>query len=512
VAAAERSKTRRLLNAPALHEVFVLIALVIGTIALHRTVAGEVPSGPDGGNWLAMAQDRFLGLEVMSADVTYPPLLPLLLAGLLLVAEPLGALVTMALSAKCLIVIAIYLCARPMGRMYAVLGAALLATAGAQLEAYAWGAYPQLLGTALGFPAVYFALRYLDTTRRRYFLTAVALALLTYAGHTLVGGLLVLATPIAVGHHLWLTKSQREDWVRGLWTVVAVATPGGLLAVYNLVINPYPGVQPVLNPLSLDRIDSLLRTVSEAPVPWLVIAGLGVGALFFRKWSNRQSVTLSLGLAWALVGVIFFVLIAEPRALLLTQVGLILLALLCFQRLLETANSVGRTKREWLTRSSRNALIVLGVATFSAIVVGGVHSFVNSTDWYRVVDHAELRALDDLKDAADAGDLVIASQGPHGNQIGWWVQGYAGIPAYTGVDLRFLTFPEEREQARVANSFFANDSDETESRETLEAVGADFILVDRRGADAGWLESRFASELEAIVESPSIIVFRVPQP
>jgi hypothetical protein len=500
-----------LLNAPALHEVFVLIALVIGTIALHRTVAGDVPSGPDGGNWLAMAQDRFLGMEVMSADVTYPPLLPLLLAGMLLVAEPLGALVTMALGAKCLIVIAIYLCARPMGRMYAVLAAALLATAGAQLEAYAWGAYPQLLGTALGFPALYFALRYLGTTRRKYLLTAVALALLTYAGHTLVGGLLVLATPIAVGHHLWLMRARREDWFRGLWTVVAVATPGGLLALYHLVINPYPGVQPVLNPLSLDRIESLLRTVTEAPVPWLVVAGLGAGALFYRRWTKR-SVTLSLGFAWALVGVIFFVVIAEPRALLLTQMGLILLALLSFQRLLEAASSVGRTKREWLMRTSRNALIVLGVGTFSAIVVGGVHSFVNSTDWYRVVDHAELHALDVLKEAADSGDLVIASQGRHGNQIGWWVQGYAGIPAYTGVDLRFLTFPEEREQSRVTNSFFANDSDEAESRETLEALGADFILVDRRGADAGWLESRFASELESIIETPSVTVFRVPQP
>jgi hypothetical protein len=122
-----------------------------------------------------------------------------------------------------------------------------------------------------------------------------------------------------------------------------------------------------------------------------------------------------------------------------------------------------------------------------------------------------LRALDVLKDAADEGDLVIASQGRHGNQIGWWVQGYSGIPAYTGVDLRFLTFPEEREQARVTNSFFANDSDQAGSLETLEEIGADFILVDRRGADAGWLESRFASELESIVESPSIIVFRVPR-
>jgi hypothetical protein len=241
------------------------------------------------------------------------------------------------------------------------------------------------------------------------------------------------------------------------------------------------------------------------------VAGLGVGALFFRKWTETRSITLSLGLAWALVGVIFFVLIAEPRALLLTQMGLILLALMCFQRLLETANSLGNTKRKRLTRSARNALIVLGVATFSAIVVGGIHSFVNSTDWYRVVDQAELRALDVLQDAADPGDLVIASQGPHGNQIGWWVQGYAGIPAYTGVDLRFLTFPEERAQARIANDFFANDFDEGEPLETLEAVGADFILVDRRGSDAGWLESRSASGLESIVESPSLIVFRVPQ-
>ena len=164
----------------AISELLVVVVLLGATFSLHLTIPGLVPSGPDGGNWLAMARDRFLGQEVMAAAVTYPPLLPLSLAGLLLVADPVAAISTMAILAKSLLVLATYVCARPMGRGYAALAALLVGVAGAQLEAYSWGAYTQLLGTAFAVTSVFCAVKFAIAGRAFHLLTAVVLAILAF--------------------------------------------------------------------------------------------------------------------------------------------------------------------------------------------------------------------------------------------------------------------------------------------------------------------------------------------
>ena len=486
----------------------LVVALVALTITLHLWVPGLVPSGPDGGNWLAMAQNRFLARDVMAAAVTYPPLLPFVLAGLLLPLQPIVAITTIALAAKCLFAFAVYLCARPMGRAYALAAAVLVATAGAQLEAYSWGAYPQILGTAFGIACTFYAVRFVVSRHRAELWAALALALLTYATHTLVGGLLLFAVPIAVAHGLWLARGGREDWIRGAWTALLLSGPGALLAAYNFMLNPQPGVQPVLNPLSQGWSESVAKTISDAPVPWVLVSVMGIGALVIRRWEPPRAFTVATSSAWVAVGTLFFAVIGEPRALLLTQFGLVLLALLLYQRMIQRI-------REWpwergLVRSAiARSVAILGIATLSAIVVGGIDSYSNATSWYRVVDHQEIEALDVLQAEASPGDLVVAARGHHGNQTGWWVQGYAGLPTFTGVDPRFLTFPEERDQAIVANEFFAQKAINAKSLETLSEIGADFLVVDRRGPDSGWLDSEMAQRFHVIYDSPTVVVLRV---
>ena len=307
-------------------------------------------------------------------------------------------------------------------------------------------------------------------------------------------------------------RSDRTAWKRGLWTGLGLAAPGAFLAMYNLVINPQPGVQPVLNPLSLSWTESLAHTVSEAPVPWVIITLLGLGALSIRNWGAERSPTAASSAAWVVVGVLFFAVIGEPRALLLTQFGLVLLSLLVFQRFIEAAKTARRKRGRWLAVALQKTALILGIAVASAVVVAGAGSYVNATDWYRVVDEDEIRVLDQLDQVADGGDLVLGSQGHHGNPLGWWVQGYAGIPTYTGVDLRFLTFPEEREQAQIANDFFQQEMSTGESMEFLRTTGVDFLVVDRRGPDAEWLAAPFARQFERLYESANIVVLSPPQP
>ena len=236
-----------------------------------------------------------------------------------------------------------------------------------------------------------------------------------------------------------------------------------------------------------------------------------LGRLSVRTWGSERSATAASSAAWVVVGVMFFGVIGEPRALLLSQFGLVLLSLLVFERLIEAAKSA-RGGRRWRPGVAQKTALVLGIATASAVVVGGVDSYANATDWYRVVDEDGLRVLDQLEQAADEGDLVLASQGHHGNPIGWWVQDDSGIPTFTGVDLRFLTFPEERAQAQIANDFFSQDMSSGESMWTLRTTGADFLVVDRRGPDADWLAAPLARQFERLYESWNIVVLSPPHP
>jgi hypothetical protein len=448
--------------------------------------------------------------DVLAAGVTYPPVLPLTLAGLLILLEPLTGVVVVALVAKAALVVVTYTCARPMGRLYGAFAAVLVGLAGAQLEAYSWGAYPQLLGTAFGITAVSFAVRYALSGDKRHLWLAGLLTALTYLTHTLIGGLLVCAIPVAVFHGLYMTRPA-ANWRRGVWTVAFLILPGALLFAYQMLTNPREGIQPVLNPLSLDWMESVAQTVSEAPIPWWLVACVGLGAVFMRGWDVGRTITLATAGSWIVAGLLFFAVIGEPRALLLAQLGFVFLALLSFQRFLGWLRSA-RLDRGWnrAAPAAAKLVIILGIATVSAIAVGSIDRYDNTTEWYRVVDRAEIQALDVLASEAAPGDLVVASRGNHGNQIGWWVQGYAGVRAYTGVDVRYLTFHEEREEARIANEFFEESSQFADSIKTLQMIGADFVVVDKRGVDAPWLGTPAAAEFEMIHESRNLVVLRVP--
>ena len=41
--------------------------------------------------------------------------------------------------------------------------------------------------------------------------------------------------------------------------------------------------------------------------------------------------------------------------------------------------------------------------------------------------------------------------------VGWWTQGYAQRRTYSAHDTSYLAFPDEREQAELANTFFGGD-------------------------------------------------------
>lgn len=482
-----------------LSDALALSALLAGVITLHISVPGLVPSGGDGGSWLTLAHER-LGPGVMAADVTYAPIFPGLLGLLLLVTEPLAALTAAAVLAKASVVTAAYWFLRGAGRPLALAGAVLIGTAGWQLEVYAWGGYPQLLATGFALVASYAAVSFLHAGSRKFLVLVFAGSLAVVATHKLIAGLLPVALGAAIFHTLWLTSPIPEVGARIRGVIAAAAGPT-LLYVVQSVVDLARGFHPVLNPLDHGKVLLLEWTVREATVPWAVLVLGAALAALYRSWPDHLVGVVSMGIGWVAAGFGFFLISGEQRALALTQLGVVLLVVPLFTRWSGPGLQLGRPG--WPGRPS---LFVVGVFLLGSVSAAGVDYYVTATEWYRVVDRPELEVLDRLRMESNPGDVVVASRGRNGNPIGWWVEGYALRPTYSGIDVSFEAFPLKRHQAEIANSIFSGHLTQEETFRLLKEIGARYLLVDLRGPDAEWMSAGVTTHMKVLFRSPSLAV------
>lgn len=493
-------------------DALLLVLIAGGVVALHLAVPGSVPSGGDGGNWLALAGELF-GKGVMSAEVAYPPVVPALLAiTKAIVGDGVTAVVIVALFAELALVACAYVCARTLGRVYAVAAAVLVGSVGSMLEAYAWGGYPQLMAMGFGILATFMVLGYLNTSQRVHLWLGLLLCALTLLTHTMMGGLLGLALLLAVFHLIYMTDPRRGERTRSLRIGLMVAGPALVFSVFSFIEGSLAGFRPTINPIGLSRLDALLSAVREAPYPWAILAMTGVAVLFFRFWPDHVASTIAVGWSWATASFGLFVVTGEPRALMVTQMGLMLLALAGFGASHEylRPSSSARHSTSTFGVLRHRLLLVGGFAVVAALVAGGLGLYSTATDWYRVVDDAEITALDRLAGASEPGDIVVAATGHHGNPVGWWIEGYAERSAFTAVDTNFLAFPDEREQAVIATSFFEDGYTLEESIALLVDIGAEYVVVDKRGPDAAWLETDVAQWFIPVDDTSNIVVLRAP--
>ena len=473
--------------------------LLTATASLHFLTGPAVLSGSDPGNWLAFAHEA-RGEPVMSADATYPPLFPFLVAILIPVADSLSALTISALLAKSVLVLAVYWSTRQGSRSAGVVAATLILTAAYQLEAYAFGAYPQLLATGFGVVVVWLALRFISEHRRTYLVLILLGSTMIFATHKLIAGLLLLALPVAIAHKLWIAKIPLRQWGTAVKPIGALLIPGAFFLAFWLA-EARTGVRPVLNPLDLSFPEQLGKTVAEAPVSWAAIALIGLVASVRRTWAPASVNAVSAGTAWIVASFGFFLVTAEQRALLVAQVGLITIAAVAFFEFRQRTRSAA---------FSPTMLTALGIALLGWTVVTGISHYTQVTDYYLVVDSSDLEILNHLREASSPGDLVIASHGRNGNPIGWWIEGYAERPTYSAMDTRYVAFPDEKRQAELANRIFRGGLTPGEFAPLMKAIGARFVVVDTRGPDAVWLERSDDYNLTPLVESTSLVVLTVP--
>lgn len=484
----------------------VLIAAV--TVALHLLIPGGspppfgVPTGSDPGNWLALAHEM-MGQRVMSADVVYPPVFPGILALSMGVVDQLVGLALSSLLSRVILVLSVYWCVRALGPAYAVAGSLLVLFAGYQLEAYAWGSYPQLLASGLALLAIYLGLRYLSEGGRTRLVALVLGAGAVLFTHELISGLFVIAVLVGVLHSRWVDDDLRPGHGRRAAEVVGVALVVGALQLIPALVEAQSGVEPVLNPLDRRLASSLWLTTREAVVPWLLLGMVSLVGLAYRKWPPGWRVPVTLGSAVTLSGVIGFLVLFEQRVLLWAQLGVIVLALATLALWITRLDDRPRSKG-YLSA----VLVVVGFSFFGSIMVTGLYSFIEASSWYRIVDAQSLEALDTLNADSDPGDVVVASRGHNGNPVGWWVEGYAQRPTYSAMDIRYVAFPEERRQAVVANSLFSGELTDQEMTSLLAEIDARFVVLDRAGPDARWIVDARRLGMELISSSGSLVVLR----
>jgi hypothetical protein len=480
--------------------VFDLLAVVGGLLVLHSAISGSIPSGGDGGNWLALARE-WLGEEVMAAEVVYEPVFIGLLGSLLRALDPIPALVTSSFVAEAVLICAVYFMTRGAGRAPAIVSSALVGVAGYRLEAYAWGAYPQMLALGFGLVTVWAMTRFVSSGRWGFFGLGLVGIFVVLSTHKLVGALVLMAIPAAALHSVWLGRLRRDFW---RWAGIAALSASALGAFFvsSWLSGSVQGVEPTLNPLGLGRWEQLVFVVEEAVVPWMAVMLVTVIALGLRSWNRHTAPLISASFGWIVASAVAFAATGEPRILIQAQVAALPVAVVATWRWLQEQRLTPD-----LPQGVSVALVLITVGLLGSIGLTGLHRYEVSADWYRVVGDRELRTLDDLAKASEPGDVAVASRGPNGNPIGWWVQGYAGVPTLTSIDPAFLAFPDERAQAAIADHLFTSSAQE--AGDLLREIEARFVIVDRRGPDVAWAAQGSASEME-VVRDGTLLVLITP--
>nr|MBA2520787.1 glycosyltransferase family 39 protein [Chloroflexia bacterium] len=231
---------------------------------------GPLPTGLDGGQWLALGRGLFG--DGRSTAGAYPPLVPLLTELIGSLTTPGTTLKLIAIGSLLATLVSIYLVARD--RLGPWLGLAVVATIGpasAVTEPVAFGGYPQQLAFAFLLLATWVLARFLDSGR---------LTWLIAAGIGLAGAALThhIYFPLALGASgliwlLWLrTRPGPTDRNRRTLGVLAVAAVSLACFAPTAIAFVTASYVPPLDTSGLDPWSAVQYGTREATWIWLAIA------------------------------------------------------------------------------------------------------------------------------------------------------------------------------------------------------------------------------------------------
>ena len=458
-------------------------ACVVSAIAARRWwQMGSLPTGPDGGQWLALGRGMF-GTG-RSTEGAYAPLVPLLVQAGRVVVGPMTSLRVVAVVSLVAVVTAVYIVARDeLGRWFALTAAATVALAGVVTEPVAFGGYPQLVAFAFTLLAAWALARYLSAGRRRH-LVGVAAGLAGAAVTHHVTFPLGVATAGTVWL-LWITtRPAVGELVRRSLAVAGAAAVAGACFLPTALAFHSAAYDPPLDTGSFGLLEAIRYGLREAPWLWAVVLISGTISLAVTARCRRSAIW-QVAVALSAVGLATFLPTAEVRLLPTLLTGAVLGLAIGLHRL-----QLRGEGRRWRFLPMATAIAV--PLLFWPAADRQAASYFR---FYRVVDRSLLSAAAAVDAHAGPG-LVVVRHDRRGWPIGWWFEGLTEARIAVGSDPRWLGFPQERERAELAGRFFDQRLTGPELAALAGQTGVD-LLVFRKWEWIGW--QRWLEEPEPVV-------------
>jgi hypothetical protein len=474
--------------------------------------SGGAPATIDAGNWLAFGNALFGG-HARSPSIVYPPVVPLLVKGfveafgLVNGVAALGALASTAPAAG------FYVALRRIGyRVEALPGALLLLGASAVGEATAWGGFPQL--AALGItPLMLLELdRWLSTGKRGHALgTGLLLSSLLATSH-FIG----LAASVAAALILAMGVSRlRSQHIRSRLKVdllLVLGPSAWLVPLYLNLAHAYLGTSEefsFLNELSrsnvLERIEFLSR---DFPYLWRFLLPLTVLTPFLLY--RLRGTALWRILTSLLVAAAGLALITRQERFLYfaTMVAALGIAIwLVHIRSRLKSHISGHIFTGTASSTAWASILVLAVAVSLWQVVAGARFFEGQRDYYGILTPGVFQGLELLSDETSP-NAVLAVPSIQDAPLGWWVEAITERKTYYASALRWLTFDDERERARVANEIFTPTFPDPKTIAVAEEHNVSYLIIPTNWAHfrEGPVENLVHDRGPAFYHTPDVVI------
>jgi hypothetical protein len=427
----------------------VLLLLIAGARVVVQLRWGEV-TGLDTGNWFTIGH-AWLGQPLPhGAASTYPPLVPVAVALLGRVLDPLvvmaivGAGATLAYGGCAAVVLWRSGCG-----WWTVPLTCVLAAGSATGEAVAWGGEPQLLALGVAFLVLHLTAELLLAPRRRVALELAAAGLvlgatshLVLAETVLAGGAMLLLRLLSP---LPRPSARGTRRALGLWCLAA-APSLLLLPLYARLATTVGGSfaeRQDARPFA-DFVAAVAAVCRELPLLWrpAIIFALLIPLVLWRERARPLwLVTAALGVT--LCGVA----LASPEPRFAYLVPLLVVAALGLVAGTSPLKGLGPL---------RVVVAVAGAVACTASAVSGLALFPDQIRYYgALVPAGTTQALASLRASTSADDLVAVPP-VRGLPFGWWVEGYGQRAALVGSSGQWLNFPQERKRAEASVALFSS--------------------------------------------------------
>ena len=442
-------------------------------LAVHRSLQmGSLPTGVDGGNWLALGRAMTGGSEDLPNGDIYPPLVPVLSHLLQFILGPIASIYIIAMASYLLVVAVVFFIAyRELGVWGAGAAAIIVSMSRTITEPLAFGGYPQNLALAAGFLGTWALVR-VSASRPKMVAGAVTLFVMSALAHHMYfaiaagGAVVALATQSLAQRQFQSSSLIAASCALGTSMVAALPVAIGLNA---------QGYAPNPNPSALSLPEVLDYAFRGGDFFWLGTwaTGLAIAVVTLTRVLRRQEFAptpLELAsIAWLVPASFGLVLIAESR----------LLAAVVIPAVLLTASAARRLCDRLIEARPRLAVSFVIVATFGfALLLPALDRTVQRDfDYYRAVSRDYLAATDWSYDNPAEGYTAVRANGRNW-PVGWWWRGLTDAHVLVGSSEKWLAFERERQEARAVEQIFAAHT-ATEAAHIAHAHGVSRLVADR---------------------------------